>query len=193
MLTSVHLRGPPLPLILTGGKKNDLHSNFCEIVSLTVDILLPRPVLSDSCFFVTLVSILFPVERHYDQPILSISCIIQCTVQRVTGRIKSAQTTAWNKCCTVPKPLWSGSSVCPLLFSASFIVLYLFIYLFFAVCVQKPRRIFLKKIENGCNPFFKDLPVFLFCYKKEEFSYLLVTHKCSINIYLDLIYELDRS
>lgn len=123
---------------LLGKKKNNLHSNFCEIVSLTVDILLPRPVLSDSCFFVTLVSILFPVERHYDQPILSISCIIQCTVQRVTGRIKSAQTTAWNKCCTVPKPLWSGSSVCPLLFSASFIVL----YLFFAVCVQKPHRIF---------------------------------------------------
>lgn len=140
MLTSVHLRGPPLPLILTGGKNNNLHSNFCEIVSLTVDILLPRPVLSDSCFFVTLVSILFPVERHYDQPILSISCIIQCTVQRVTGRIKSAQTTAWNKCCTVPKPLWSGSSVCPLY---SLVLLLLSsIYLFFAVCVQKPRRIF---------------------------------------------------
>lgn len=187
MLTSVHLRGPPLPLILTKKKTNNLHSNFCEIVSLTVDILLPRPVLSDSCFFVTLVSILFPVERHYDQPILSISCIIQCTVQRVTGRIKSAQTTAWNKCCTVPKPLWSGSSVCPLLFSASFIVL----YLFFAVCVCKSHAAyFLKKIENGCNRSFKDLPVFLFCYKK-EFSYLLVTHKCSINIYLDLIYEID--
>lgn len=161
MLTSVHLQWPPLPVILTGKKNNNLHSNFCEIVSLTVDILLPRPVLSDSCFFVTLVSILFPVLWHYDQPILSISCIIQCTVQRVTGRIKSAQTTAWNKCCTVPKPLWSGSSVCFLLFSASFSVL----YIFFLLCVcQSHTAYFPWKIKNrctDCNPFFKDLPVLL--------------------------------
>lgn len=142
-----YICGDPHFLSFLLGKKNNLHSNFCEIVSLTVDILLPRPVLSDSCFFVTLVSILFPVERHYDQPILSISCIIQCTVQRVTGRIKSAQTTAWNKCCTVPKPLWSGSSVCPLLFSASFIVLYLFI--FCCVCAKATPHIFWRKLKTG--------------------------------------------
>lgn len=45
----------------------------------------------------------FPVEQCHDQPILSFSCIIQCTVRWVSGRIKSEQTTAWNKCwCTVP-------------------------------------------------------------------------------------------
>lgn len=130
-----------------------------------------------------LVSILFPVERHYDQPILSISCIIQCTVQRVTGRTKSAQTTAWNKCCTVPKPLWSGSSVCPLLFSASFSVL----YIFFAVCVQwcakTTPHIFRVKLKTGAEIAILSSKICLFCYKKEQFSYLLVTHKCYINIY----------
>lgn len=45
----------------------------------------------------------FLVEQRHDQPILSFFCIIQCIVRWVSGRIKSEQTTAWNKCwCTVP-------------------------------------------------------------------------------------------
>lgn len=77
--------------------KLSLWSSCCLISSL-------RHVLG-FFFFLFLLSFAAPspVEQRHCQPILSFSCIIQCTVQWVSGRIKSEQTTAWNKCwCTVP-------------------------------------------------------------------------------------------
>lgn len=75
---------------------------------ISVNRLCDHDVVSSmyqTCFFFLSNSFTAPflVEQHHDQPILSFPCIIQCTVQWVSGRIKSEQTTAWNKCwCTVP-------------------------------------------------------------------------------------------
>lgn len=64
--------------------------------------------VSNTWFIVTLIySSLFHWMASWTT-ILSISSISQCTVQWISGRIKSEQTTAWNKCwSTVPNTVWS--------------------------------------------------------------------------------------